>query len=187
VRARHWARTGHTGSLAAYAVGWWLLVAPVIAPAAGDVGVSSRMDFRPLGRADEMSTAPHRAAPSQLQSRRAAAANWGARLPDITSARTGTRKAVPITRGQELGLRFRPDERDPLQGRVPPSAPVPGALGAPADSPAFRPLERRARPTYEALENERRATESRPAPPLAYPGLVPPPTLPPPRGAMPIW
>lgn len=187
MRARHWARTGHTGPLAAYAVGWWLLFAPVATLAAGDAGISSRMDFRPLGRADEMSTAPRRAAPSQLPSQRAAGNNWGARLPDITSARTGTRKAVPITRGQELGLRFRPDERDPLQGRVSPSAPAPGALGDPPDGPAFRPLERRARPTYEALENERRAKESMQAPPLAYPGMLPPPTLPPPRGALPVW
>ena len=155
--------------------------------AAGDVGAYSRMDFRPLGRADELNTAPRRAAPSQLRSQRAAGANWGARLPDITAPRTGTRKAVPVTRGQELGLRFRPDERDPLQGRVAPSAPAPGALGDPADSPAFRPLKRRARPTYEALENERRAAESMSAPPMAYPGLLPPPSLPPPRGVPPVW
>ena len=36
----------------------------------------------------------------------------------FAAARSGARKAVPITRGQDLGLRFRPDERESADGYV---------------------------------------------------------------------
>jgi hypothetical protein len=104
-------------------------------------------------------------------------------MPDVTSARSGLRKAVPITRGQELGMRFRPDERDPLHGSGLPASRTPGAVTSPDLDQAFRPIPRRTRPTYEALEAERRAREAMPASPMpapmAYPGLTAPPVLPP--------
>jgi hypothetical protein len=92
-------------------------------------------------------------------------------------ARTGSRKAVPITRGQELGLRFRPDERDPYAGAPafpaePNRQPTFGA-----DDPQFRPVQKRRKPTYEELQAEQAASQSPVQPPPQYgPGL--PPTLP---------
>lgn len=181
---RYWARSGHAELLAACAMACLLFLAPSISLAAVGDGVPSRADFRPLGRSDGVSAVPRRAA--RPQSQRSAGASWRARLPDVTSARAGTRKAVPVTRGQELGLRFRPDDRDPLQGTGVTVTPAPGAPLGQDDNTAFRPMERRARPTYEALENERRAAESMAAPPMAYPGLLPP-ALPPVRRAWPNW
>ena len=76
--------------------------------------------------------------------------------PLIATPRAGVRKAEPATRGQELGLRFRPDEREsPYYGQ---SGPPPDARGDRAFSSEsqsdFRPIPRRRKRTYEDLQSE---------------------------------
>jgi hypothetical protein len=97
------------------------------------------------------------------------------------SARAGWRKASPITRGQDLGLRFRPDERAPAYGGV--IGPGGGQV-EPREQANFRPVAPRKKPTYEELQaREQASVPRRPMPSAApYPGLPPylPPRLPPP-------
>jgi hypothetical protein len=121
------------------------------------------------GRADSDAQSQHLVELAPAQSR-AAAGSPGPAL------RAGWRKASPITRGQDLGLRFRPDERAPAYGEV--IAPG-GGRGEPREQADFRPVEPRRKPTYEELQAREQATE--PAlrmPSVPYPALPPP--LPPP-------
>jgi hypothetical protein len=92
------------------------------------------------------------------------------------SSRAGWRKASPVTRGQDLGFRFRPDERAGTYGEVI----VPGGGQAePREQANFRPVEPRRKPTYEELQAREQAAEPVPRmPPASYPAL--PPALPPP-------
>jgi hypothetical protein len=139
--------------------------------------LAPRSEFRPLSRSDDKTAYPVRrpqAAPERASGRTSSRA-W---LPDITSGRKGSRKALPITRGQELGMRFRPDDRDPVQG----SARGPGNAGVPAQAQpdvAFRPVPRRNRPTYEELEAERQGGTPPPPMPGGVPMLPGSPVLPP--------
>jgi len=103
-------------------------------------------------------------------------------------ARAGARKAVPVTRGQELGLRFRPDDRDPAYG---PSLSTPHSPDAHGEETGalhsqFRPVERRRRPTYEELQQEQATVPSPVAPVMPYPMMTPPP-LPGGGGYWPTW
>ncbi|MCB1774562.1 MAG: hypothetical protein KDI88_13175 [Gammaproteobacteria bacterium] len=94
--------------------------------------------------------------------------------------RAGARKAVPVTRGQELGLRFRPDERDPIAGQGTSGQIGQEAVGrftTPGDS-AFRPLPRERRRTYEDIQAESQAGEIPMVPAMPYPMLPLPPTGP---------
>ncbi len=104
-----------------------------------------------------------------------AIAPTGASAPGPAS-RAGWRKASPVTRGQDLGFRFRPDERAPTHGEVI----VPGGGQVePRERANFRPVEPRRKPTYEELQALERATEpTLRIPPAPYPALPPP--LPPP-------
>lgn len=132
---------------------------------------SSRADFRPLSRADdktlEQSRRP-RPVGGQL-----GAIDRRARFPDVTGGRAGVRKAVPVTRGQELGSRFRPDEREPVQGIY--SGAVPGSAAIGDMQQQFRPIAPRRKPTYEEFEAQRRSTApAAPAAPLGYAPVQPP-------------
>lgn len=92
------------------------------------------------------------------------------------SSRAGWRKATPVTRGQDLGFRFRPDERAPAQGEV--IAPG-GVQGEPREQADFRPIEPRRKPTYEELQAREQVSGSVAPPPsvpaMPYPMLPPPP------------
>jgi len=99
--------------------------------------------------------------------------------------RAGARKAVPVTRGQELGLRFRPDERESPYGQmlVPPA-------GAETYSPElqsqFRPAPKRRKPSYEELQAE--GLTPQPAlTPLMPPPMVLPPPMPGVGAGWPNW
>ena len=92
-------------------------------------------------------------------------------------SRAGARKAVPVTRGQELGFRFRPDERDPMAGQAYPGRAEQGAGGrfTSSESSQFRPLPKARRRTYEDIEAENRAAEPPVPPTTPYPMLPMPP------------
>jgi hypothetical protein len=70
--------------------------------------------------------------------------------------RAGARKAVPITRGTELGFKFRPDEREAPYGQAGSGSGIPGALPSPDLQSQFRPIRPRRKPTYEELEARQR-------------------------------
>lgn len=98
----------------------------------------------------------------------------------LQADRAGARKAVPITRGQELGLRFRPDERDPLVRQAYPQLQAGEGYRERFELPAgqqFRPIPKKRKPTYEELQAESRLEEpDLPASP--YPMLPMPPVRP---------
>jgi hypothetical protein len=122
---------------------------------------------------------PKRAAAGSGETHRAASPGLARMAPSPVSpdVRAGARKAVPVTRGQELGLRFRPDESDSSYGEVL----VPPATGgtetsSPALQSQFRPVQKRRKPTYEELQAETMPPEPPlPAPILPYPTIAPPP------------
>ncbi len=100
-------------------------------------------------------------------------------LPD----RAGARKAVPITRGQGQGQRFRPDDRYDLGERIEPrTEPGDDAAAARLQS-QFRPPRSNDRPSYEELQRgtDRQGPYGAPLPPYpmtpgfpGYGGYVPP-------------
>lgn len=146
-------------------------------------GTQARAEFRPLARGDDRALySPRR--PLAGAERRANAIDRRAWLPEITDGRSGARKAVPVQRGQELGLRFRPDDRDTLYDQYPPT----GVTGGPADEAQqqFRPIAPKRRPTYEELEAQRRADAAAPPSQMGSP-LLQPPMLPPATGPWPRW
>lgn len=97
-------------------------------------------------------------------------------VPLIAAERAGSRKAVPVTRGQELGLRFRPDDNaSPYAqpGFAPTDA---GQPGSDALQSQFRPIPKRRKPTYEELQSEMAPVPPRGvAPIMPYPMLGAPP------------
>lgn len=153
--------------------------------------------FRPWSRADSKSFSVQRRSQARAP---ATGTMWGAerrrppampshrkgQQPVFLGGRAGARKAVPITRGQDLGLRFRPDERDSAYG---PSGAAP--TGGTADAfPAelhsqFRPTPPKRKPTYEELQAGS-ASQPQMAPPMPYP-MMPTPPLPGYPGAWPSW
>jgi hypothetical protein len=151
--------------------------------------------FRPWSRADSLSPDPRNSRQRNTPAPRAAAAasrRWSfAPTPrrrvhrgTTPSYRTGARKAVPVTRGQDLGLRFRPDERESPYGQVT-SPHDRGAYPSEPDS-QFRPLQRKRKRTYEELQAENLPSQPPPAAPvLPYP--MPAPPLPGYRGYWPTW
>jgi len=91
--------------------------------------------------------------------------------------RAGARKAVPVTRGQELGLRFRPDERESPYGpmMVPPGA---AETYSPELQSQFRPAPKRRKPTYEELQAEESRAPQPPLTPIMPPPMIVPPPMP---------
>jgi len=159
----------------------------------------SNPQFRPWSRADSKSLSVHRQSQMRSFSSRASAPSmkrrpWAAPLnrkgqqPVFLGSRAGARKAVPITRGQELGLRFRPDERESPYGRG--SAAPQGNAGSGGYAPElhsqFRPLRPQRRPTYEELQAGSGSAQSVPMQALPYP-MMPAPSLPSHRRAWPSW
>ncbi len=105
----------------------------------------------------------------------------------IAAERAGSRKAVPVTRGQELGLRFRPDDNASPYSQ-PGFAPTDhGQPGSDALQSQFRPIPKRRKRTYEEMQSE--MTSAPPqglAPIMPYPMLGTPP-LPGYGGYPPTW
>ena len=94
---------------------------------------------------------------------------------------------MPITRGQDLGLRFRPDERETPYAQTPAPYDAGAATGYPSELHSqFRPLKQRRKPTYEELQAEQQPPQPVARPAMPYPVMpVPPiPTLP---GYGPYW
>lgn len=95
----------------------------------------------------------------------------------FADGRTGARKAVPVTRGQELGLRFRPDENELPYGQSgSPQAGTAPNVGSEELQSQFRPTQKKRKPTYEELYAEPAMPQQPPlpAPILPYPMLPPP-------------
>lgn len=91
--------------------------------------------------------------------------------------RAGARKAVPITRGTELGFRFRPDEREAPYGQTGATGGVPGSLPSPELQSQFRPTRPQRKLTYEELEARRRTQRGiqQMQPGVSYPPSAPAP------------
>lgn len=155
--------------------------------------------FRPWSRADGMSMSVHRQSQSrafvsratrQAASRRTTSTfldRKGQRPAGSSNGRAGARKAVPVTRGQDLGLRFRPDERESPYGQaVTPQ----GGVGTPDYAPElhsqFRPRQPRRKPTYEELQAESASREQIRGPAMPYP-MMPTPPMPLYPRAVPNW
>lgn len=102
--------------------------------------------------------------------------NRGSAAPLIAMPRAGVRKAEPATRGQELGLRFRPDEREsPYYGQSGSPPDARGDRGFSSESQSdFRPIPRRRKRTYEEMQSELSSPMPPPAPVLPYPSMAPP-------------
>lgn len=179
-------------SVAQAATGGYVLTAPVKRPL-----------FRPWSYSHEQSdgTVPRAGSPGfrgaarlgEAPGRRAAPGSTSRRAMDAMifdrRARAGSRKAVPVTRGQELGLRFRPDERaSPYTqpGSAWPSSTPPSGSAQSELQSQFRPTRPRRKPTYEELQAETApARPLMPAPVMPYPALpAPPPGF---GGGWPAW
>ena len=149
----------------------------------------SRTDAKPaLARRQTQVRAASPHTPGRVSGRRSTTMSIGdqRRRPVFVDQRAGARKAVPITRGQELGLRFRPDERaSPYnQADVPRVDTGSGAYSDQLQS-QFRPTSRKRKPTYEELQAERAAVPPPIGPAAPYPMLPQP--LPPYPGRGPGW
>lgn len=161
-------------------------------------GQQRNPQFRPWSRTDARPAAMQRRvqmrAPatrrSDQTSRRATSLSTGhqwRQQPDFGGQRAGARKAVPITRGQELGLRFRPDERaSPYGQSVLPQGDGASAVQSEQLQSQFRPTRPKRKPTYEELEAERAAVQPQQiGPAMPYPMLPQP--LPMYPGRAPLW
>lgn len=98
----------------------------------------------------------------------------------LPAERAGVRKAVPITRGTELGFRFRPDERESPYGQGGVSGAVSPSATQDSLHSQFRPVQPRRKPTYEELQQAADpadpygAAERMPQPVMPYPPMIPP-------------
>jgi len=131
--------------------------------------------FRPADRAWSRSSAVRPRSQMNPAPRQSAAPRDTRGQSVFSANRAGGRKAVPVTRGQDLGLRFRPDERDSPYGQS----------GAPSDDSRsgnyqselqsqFRPIPSRRKPTYEELQAGGVSPQPSVAPVMPYPALPPP-------------
>ena len=129
---------------------------------------SSAPIWRPRVSAPPLNGAAKRASPTPTGER----LRRGRGAPMIAAERAGSRKAVPVTRGQELGLRFRPDDNaSPYSqpGFAPTDSVQPGSAALQSQ---FRPIPKRRKPTYEELQSE-----VTPAPPQGLAPIMPYPML----------
>jgi hypothetical protein len=139
--------------------------------------------FRPWTQADSRSLTSRRQSRKSIHmapatGRRPYSNRWPRQGVQQTFSphRAGARKAVPITRGQELGLRFRPDERASPYDR----SGAPGDELAPAQDfselhSQFRPARKRRKQSYEELQAEQLGPQPVPGPVMPYPTLPMPP------------
>ena len=158
---------------------------------------SKKPMFRPWTREDGRNLTPrsqnrmgvYRAPAGRAMDRRPHSNGWPRHNVQQTFSphRAGARKAVPITRGQELGLRFRPDERaSPYdQSHLPADAMKPSGDLLELHS-QFRPAPQRRKPSYEELQAESLREPPVPGPAMPYPALPIPPA-PVYRRAWPAW
>lgn len=150
-----------------------LAAAQTVSPGgAGAVATMKRSQFRPLLHQAEIA-APRRSGSVSDLAWQSRSMRTDRRDADLFGSRAGVRKAVPVTRGQELGLQFRPDERASpyAQGVAPATQPGSGSAEEPT---AFRPLRPRRKPTYEELQRQAgpsQQTIPMTQPPLPYPAL----------------
>lgn len=157
----------------------WSMSGPARSADARFDGVTPVWSFRPLGigeipatpqrRLQARSRATHpESAIRRPPGRSRSSIQRGYRTPLLNDpARAGARKAVPITRGTELGFKFRPDEREAPYGLAGSGSGVPGVLPSPDLQSQFRPTQPRRKPTYEELEARKRPqAESPPLRPL---------------------
>jgi len=151
--------------LAALAFSPWSGAQGAQAPSSGLSGQVERAPRRPA-----LSSGFHRSSPPIWRPRAVApplhtAATPASRTPSgermrrrqgapmIAAERAGSRKAVPVARGQELGLRFRPDDNASPYSQ-PGFAPTDtGQPGSDALQSQFRPIPKRRKRTYEEMQS----------------------------------
>ncbi|MCB1800377.1 MAG: hypothetical protein KDI82_01690 [Gammaproteobacteria bacterium] len=156
------------------------------AAGAGAYVATERSQFRPWSYQPDSATARSRTAGSPSKPRVSATVRASSREMDLFTDRAGARKAIPVTRGKELGLQFRPDDSAGPYGQSAVPAVPPGVE---QDQSQFRPLQPRRKPTYEELEMQADSQFQGPVlqpvlpyPPMPtlpprYPGMVPPPWM----------
>ena len=137
-------------------------------------GQVKRPQFRPWYRGEPQSLAgrwrPQMAAPAERRRAQPASRDRTLRQPLFAGGRTWARKAVPVTRGQDLGVRFRPDERvSPYQQTGQPQGGEPLSAEQSQLHSQFRPTRNKRKKTYEELQanNAHRAPAMAPA--MPYP------------------
>lgn len=144
---------------------------------------SKSPQFRPWSRAEQGSAARWR--PQQVRYVRRAIDTEGARRPYtaspairmhspvFTGGRWTARKAVPVTRGQDLGVRFRPEGRPPAYGQR--DAQYGDGNADPHQlklQSQFRPTRAGRKATYEEMQYARSSPQRTYSPGMPYP-LVP--------------
>lgn len=148
---------------------------------------AKRPQFRPWDRVESQSPLARSRRQAIAPSTRASAASGGQRYPATTTFgggarqavfsanRSGGRKAVPVTRGKDLGFRFRPDERESPYGQsaMPPDGDQSDAYQSELQS-QFRPAQNRRKLTYEELQAESVSPQPMVAPAMPYPTMPPP-------------
>ena len=149
----------------------------------------TREDARNLTGRSQIRKSAHRVPAGRVMGRRPLTGGWPRQNVQQTFSpgRAGARKAVPITRGQELGLRFRPDERaSPYdQSHLPADGVTPSEGFAELHS-QFRPARPKRKPTYEELQADDLREQIGPGPAMPYPGMPMPPA-PPFHRTWPAW
>jgi hypothetical protein len=151
------------------------------------------LQFRPWSRAEQRQAARWR--PQQFRYSRRAVSTEGSRRPSaalptgrmqaplFSHGRGTARKAVPVAKGQNPGVRFRPERRQPMYGQPDTSNADPDQARLQSQ---FRPAQTGRRATYEELQY---ASVSRQRPPS---GGMPYATAPPQArygyaGGWPAW
>ena len=148
----------------------------------GESAPGKRAVFRPLTQTEHRDVESAQQPVPRLSSEphRRSAGVWvpssksgGGGVGLIREERAGARMAVPIVRGGELGLKFRPDGRADSDGQPASShAQNPGALDSDLHS-NFRPIQPSRRPTYEELHAAPQPLQ--PMPVVRYPMMPWPP------------
>lgn len=158
---------------------------PMAAPQGADFSGTTRFVFRPVQGIHAINPAPRSRAPlrSRSPTRTFPAGSGINRRADtpglLVRPQSGSRKAVPINRAQELGQGFRPDERDSRYGGVGTATRGTYGSGGQAQDPAFRPLRQRRKPTYEELQASGQRERPPALPSMNAPYAVAPLPMPP--------
>ena len=154
----------------------------------GESAPGKRAVFRPLTQTEhrDVESAQQLAPRSSSEPHRRSAGVWAPSSKSggvglIREERAGARMAVPIVRGGELGLKFRPDGRADSDGDGQPAsshAQNSGALDSELHS-NFRPIQPSRRPTYEELHAAPQPLQPMPVVPYPMMPLPPMPVYPP--------